>query len=149
MNITNGSEKAIPAQIADVTIQAVDQIGDHAAKQIEKAAEDLIKNAEAVAHELKELAHAIREHTIKASEQVAVFTQKATHTVGVVKELQERINGTDGSKPRSSGADSRNLDQTHRAGEVQKAGTGSVPQGQGQSKPDANPTPNSRISGTH
>ena len=132
-------------QIANVTIQAVDEIGEHTAKQIEKTAEDLVKNADAVANELKELAHAIREHTIKASEQVALFAQKSTHTVEVIRKLQERINGTDGSKPRVSTADSRNPNQTHRAGEVQKAGAGNVPQGQGQSKPDADPTSNSRI----
>jgi hypothetical protein len=100
-----------PLKLADVTVAAVDQIGDHASKEIDRAAEEVRKGAEEVAQALEELSAAIREHTIKASQEVAEFVRKSTHTVGIVRELQEKVfgvGGVDGSEhkfDRTNGAD--------------------------------------------
>jgi methyl-accepting chemotaxis protein len=109
--ITAPKPEKDPLHLANVTIAAVDQIGEHAAKEIDEAAEALRKGAEEVANTLEELSAAIREHTIKASEQVAEFVKRSTHTLGIVRELQEKVfnvggvNGREHKFDKTNGAD--------------------------------------------
>jgi ABC-type transporter Mla subunit MlaD len=77
--------------LADVTVKAVDQIGEHAAKEVEALAAELRKEAESVALLLDDLAAAMREHSIQASQQVAVFVKKTTHMAEVVRGLEVKL----------------------------------------------------------
>jgi hypothetical protein len=153
MTITNGKTQP-PMHLADVTVKAVDSIGEHAAKEIESAAAEIRSGADIVAQSLEDLAHTIREHTIRASEQVSQYVTMTTHTLGIVRELRERVIAKgqgiiDGGESRGGGADSGDTDQTRREEESTISGAGSVPQRTRQSKPDADSVPGGRTPGAH
>ena len=80
--------------LADVTIRAVDQIGENAAKEVEALADELRKEAESVAVLLDDLATAMRAHSIQASQHVAEFVGKTKHMAEVVRGLEEKLKAT-------------------------------------------------------
>jgi hypothetical protein len=84
---------ADPIALANVTVQAVDQIGDAAAKEIIATAEALQDGASKIALKLRDLAEAMRAHTRLASDHVAEFCNKATAAVEMVRELEQRLDG--------------------------------------------------------
>jgi|SRR6516162_6512072 hypothetical protein len=101
--ITNTHKTPVPAvelngkttlHLADVTVKAVDQIGEHAAKEIEALADELRKESESVVMLLGDLAAAMREHSIQASAQVAEFVKKTTHMAEVVRGLEAKLKET-------------------------------------------------------
>ena len=147
MSSNNGKA---PPHLNDITVQAVDKIGGHAAEQIEQAATDIRAEADVVARGLEDLAAAIREHTIKASEQVSTFVTKTTHTLGIVRELQAKMKATgDGSESRDSGADRQNIDRPHGEEKGESLGARHVPQRQGQSKPNGDAGASRLPTGAH
>jgi len=77
--------------LANITVKAVDQIGEHAAKEIETLAQELRREAELVTTLLEDLAAAMREHSNQASQQVAEFVKKTTHTAEVVRGLEAKL----------------------------------------------------------
>jgi hypothetical protein len=92
-----------PLALAGVTVQAVDQIGAHAAHEIEEAAHQLQDEAAAIALKLRELANAMREHSRIASEHVEDFCGRATTVIEGVRALQERLDAGESKKGNGSG----------------------------------------------
>ncbi len=80
-----------PRRLANVTVQAVDQLGVATAGEIEKTADEILQGATEIATKLHELATAIRQHTEIASEQVAGFCDRATSIFDGVVELQQQL----------------------------------------------------------
>jgi methyl-accepting chemotaxis protein len=92
---------ADPVQIGKITVEAVDQIGDHAATEIEHTAKQIRDGADDVARRLEQLAEAIRSHSKIASEHTAAFVDKTTQVLETVRaldaKLQKKENGHDQS----------------------------------------------------
>jgi hypothetical protein len=91
-----------PLALAGVTVQAVDQIGAHAAHEIEDAADALEAKAAEIGERLRKLAAAMREHSRIASEHVGDFCTRATTVIGGMRELQERL---DAAPKKGNGSD--------------------------------------------
>jgi methyl-accepting chemotaxis protein len=77
--------------LANVTIQAVDQLGNATSEEIERTADEIMRGAAEIADKLRELADAIKQHAQIASEQVAGFCGKATSVFESVIELRENL----------------------------------------------------------
>lgn len=92
-----------PLALAGVTVQAVDQIGEHAAHEIEDTADVLEAKAAEIGERLRKLAAAMREHSRIASEHVQDFCTLATTVTGGVRELQERLDAGAPKKGNGSG----------------------------------------------
>ena len=80
-----------PLRLANVTIQAVDQLGNATSEEIERTADEIMRGAAEIADKLRELADAIKQHAQIASEQVAGFCGKATSVFESVIELRENL----------------------------------------------------------
>lgn len=93
-------------KIAEVTLKAVDQIGEAAAKEIEALAANILQDAEDLASQLTDLAGTMRQHTITAAGMVADFVKRSATTTSLIRDLEERLR-TDmgienGGKPEGS-----------------------------------------------
>jgi hypothetical protein len=91
-----------PLALAGVTVQAVDQIGAHAAHEIEDAADALEAKAAEIGERLRKLAAAMREHSRIASEHVEDFCGRATTVIEGVRALQERLDAGEPKKGNGS-----------------------------------------------
>jgi hypothetical protein len=79
------------ALAAGITVEAVDQIGETAAREIEGAADALEERAGEIAAGLRKLAAAVREHSRDAAASVEEFCNRSTDVVATIRSLQERL----------------------------------------------------------
>jgi uncharacterized membrane protein YqiK len=103
--------KSPQPDITEMTIQAVDEIGETAAIKIEAAADAFERKAKAdaerIANNMRQLAETIREHGKVASAHIKTHCDRSEDVGATVKELAERIapkpkaivNGHDDGKP--------------------------------------------------
>ncbi len=87
-----------PGGISEVTVAAVDQIGDATSEQIRHTAATIRADAEKIAGTLDQLALAFDEHTRIASEKVSEFCLKMASARAMVRSLETEIGAKIGAE---------------------------------------------------
>ncbi len=82
-----------PGAISEITVAAVDKIGDATSEQIRHTAATIRADAEKIAGTLDQLAAAFDEHTRIASEKVSEFCLKMASARNMVRSLEGQISG--------------------------------------------------------
>jgi predicted nucleic acid-binding Zn-ribbon protein len=78
-------------EITGLTVRAVEQIGNNAAKQLEDAAEQLEAEAKVKGDHLRAFANAIREQTMRASDDLSDFVRRMNDVFKTNENLSHRI----------------------------------------------------------
>jgi methyl-accepting chemotaxis protein len=81
------------AHISEVTVAAVDKIGNATSDQIRHTADRIEDDAKQIANKLRELAETFDEHTRLASEKVSEFCLKMASARNMVIGLESEIRG--------------------------------------------------------
>lgn len=80
-----------PGAISEITVEAVDKIGQATAAQIEHTAETIEAGAKELGDRLRKLAGAMREHTRLASQDVSEFCLKMASARATIRGLEVEI----------------------------------------------------------
>lgn len=83
--------------ITEITVRAVDQIGETAAADLERAADAHERKAKSDADKMRQLALTIRDQCKQASAHIEAFCQRSTDVMSTIKELSARV----GPKPKA------------------------------------------------
>jgi hypothetical protein len=82
-----------PERVAEITVAAVDHIGNTSAASIDSAAEAVEQEGKKLADRLRKLASAVREHTRIAAQEVSNFSLMMTTMGDTVRSLENQIKG--------------------------------------------------------
>lgn len=82
-----------PERVAEITVAAVDHIGNTSAASIDSAADAIEREGQKLADRLRKLASAMREHTRIAAQEVSNFSLMVTTMGDTVRGLENQIKG--------------------------------------------------------
>lgn len=82
-----------PERVAEITVAAVDHIGNTSAASIDSAAEAIEHEGQKLGDRLRKLASAMREHTRIAAQEVSDFSLMMTTMGDTVRGLEHQIKG--------------------------------------------------------
>lgn len=97
--VTRMTQSAVSAyapsstHLSEVTVEAVEKIGNATAEQIEMAADEIEANGKALAADLRKTAAAMRERTRSVTQQVSDFCLRTTSARTTVLSLETEITG--------------------------------------------------------
>jgi uncharacterized membrane protein YqiK len=86
-------DSGTPERVAEITVAAVDHIGNTSAASIDSAAEAIEQEGQKLADRLRKLASAMREHTRVAAQEVSNFSLMVTTMGDTVRGLEHQIKG--------------------------------------------------------